>query len=156
VKFAVRTGSEWSSVGSVVGMLNHIVRDDSGRCVQSCETRESLLNARAPSLPFGPGDFAPTRNSPLAMRNPTFSFFVQNGATNNQNVLPTRDTSWHFQTRGGFTPVQINLAATTTAVNPQSMRFIDTLGQIAVVDAASQGLVLIDLANVAIARAPYF
>ena len=36
------------------------------------------------------------------------------------------------------------------------MRFIESLGQIAVVDGASQGLVLIDLAGVTIARAPYF
>ena len=41
-------------------------------------------------------------------------------------------------------------------MNPQSMRFIEPLGQIAVVDGASQGLVLIDLRAVTIARAPYF
>ena len=37
-----------------------------------------------------------------------------------------------------------------------TVRFIESLGQIAVVDGASQGLVLIDLAGVRIARAPYF
>jgi hypothetical protein len=36
------------------------------------------------------------------------------------------------------------------------MKYVETLGQIAVVDAASQGLVLIDLRSVSIARAPYF
>jgi hypothetical protein len=156
VKFNVRAASEWVTVGSAIGMLSHVVPGAGGRCVPSCDPREALLNARAPSLPFGTGEFAPVRNSSLAMRNPMFSFFVQNGEKNNADSVPTRDTSWRFQTRGAFTPLLINLAATTNSVNPQSMRFIDTLGQIAVVDAASQGLVLIDLANVTIARAPYF
>jgi hypothetical protein len=48
------------------------------------------------------------------------------------------------------------LAAGTTAVSPQSMRFIDSLGQLAVVDGASQGLVLIDLGSVGLAHTPYF
>ena len=50
----------------------------------------------------------------------------------------------------------ITIGGSSIAVNPQSMRFIDSLGQIALVDAASQGLVLIDLKSVAIARAPFF
>ncbi len=161
VRFAVRAASQWVTIGSKVGLLSHVTRGDGGRCVQSCDPRESLLNARAPSLPssVAPGtDFAPFRDSPLAMRNPNFSFFVQNGRDidDGSERLPTRDLSFQFQTRGAFQPLVIDLAATTTSVNPQSMRFIESLGQIAVVDAASQGLVLIDLAGVAIARAPYF
>jgi hypothetical protein len=156
IRFSVRAASEWVTFGSSVGFLSHLKGGDGGRCVPSCEPREVLLNARAPSLPFGATDFAPVRDSALAVRNPAFSFFVQDGQKNGADLVPSRDTSWHFQTRGQFQPLIVNLAATTTAVNPQSMRFIETLGQIAVVDAASQGLVLIDLASVTIARAPYF
>jgi hypothetical protein len=156
VKFNIRTGSEWSAVGSTIGFLSHLTRGDGGRCIPSCEARESLLNARAPSLPFGPGDFAPHRDSVLALRNPSFSYFVQNGQKNGADVVPQRDSSWHFQSRGQFTSLTVNLAATTTTVDPQSMRFIDALGQLAVIDAASQGLVLIDLSTVALARAPFF
>jgi hypothetical protein len=36
------------------------------------------------------------------------------------------------------------------------MKFIETLGQLAVVDASSQGLVLVDLSTVGIAHDPYF
>ena len=37
---------------------------------------------------------------------------------------------------GGFSPVTVSLSQnTTTAVLPQSMRFIDSLGQLAVADA---------------------
>lgn len=163
IKYGVRAASQWLTVGSVVGSLSHLKPDADNRCVASCDPREALLNARAPSLPFGEGDFAdfaPFRDSPLAMRNPAFSFFVQNGqrleGTRAVDSAPLRGTAWTFQTRGQFSPLVINLASTTTAVNPQSMRFIESLGQIAVVDGASQGLVLIDLAGVTIARAPYF
>jgi hypothetical protein len=163
VKFEIRTGAQWVTVGSGVGLLSHLTRGEGGRCVPSCESRESLLNARAPSLPTTPtggADFAPFRDSPLAMRNPAFSFFIQNGQNvkTGRDELPTRDMAFRFQTRGQSQPLVINLvtAGQTTAVNPQSMRFIESLGQIAVVDGASQGLVLIDLAGVTIARAPYF
>lgn len=157
VKFRVRTGSQWLTIGNIVGMLNHIVRGEGGRCVQSCNPREKLLNARAPAIPFAPaGAPVPGRDSPLAMRNPSMSFFIENGSRGGADAVPERDTLWRFQARGQFLPLVINLAAQTNAVNPQSMRFVETLGQVAIVDAASQGLVLIDLGSVAVARAPYF
>lgn len=157
VRFAVRAASQWVATGGAVGFMSHLTPDANNRCVSSCDAREKLLNARAPALPYTPEVLPPPfRDSPLALRNPAFSFFVQNGHKAQVEVLPRRDMSWRFQTRGQFAPLVINLAATTSAVNPQSMRFIETLGQIAVVDGASQGLVLIDLAGVTIARAPYF
>ncbi|HVJ90956.1 MAG TPA: hypothetical protein VM580_14230, partial [Labilithrix sp.] len=156
VTFNVRTGSQWVTVGSTVGLLSHLTRGDGGRCVPSCEPREALLNSRAPSLPFGAGDFAPFRDSPLALRNPAFSFFVQNGEAGGSDEVPARDVSYHFQTRGGYQALVIDIGAQTRAVNPQSMRFLESLGQIAVVDGASQGLVLLDLRRVRIAREPYF
>lgn len=172
-KFAVRTGAQWvtSTAGAVPLTFSHMTPGAGGRCVPSCETNLSLLNSRAPALPYSPGDFAPVRDSPLAMRNPMFSFFVQNGyacADGSQSCVdeehqadridrrPDRDMTYRFSTRGGFIPLLINLASQTAAVTPQSMRYIESLGQIAVVDGASQGLVLIDLAGVGIARAPYF
>jgi hypothetical protein len=158
--FRIRTGAQWATVGSIVGSLNHMTTGAGNRCVPSCDPNAVLRNGRAPSLPYGDGDFAPFRDSPLAMRNPSFSFFIQNGYvakdTGKTDKRPDRDMTYHFQTRGSFQALVINLAAQTAAVTPQSMRFIETLGQLAVVDGASQGLVLIDLAGVGIARAPYF
>jgi hypothetical protein len=157
VKFRIRTGAQWLAVGNVVGALNHISRGEGGRCVQSCDPREKLLNARAPALPNAPpGAPSPLRDSPLAMRNPSFSFFIQNGTREGRDAVPQRDTLWRFAARGQFLPLVINLASQTNAVNPQSMRFVETLGQVAIVDASSQGLVLIDLGGVTVARAPYF
>ena len=51
---------------------------------------------------------------------------------------------------GGFSPLTISLSGTSGAtVSPQSMLFINSLGQLAVVDGLQQGLVLIDLNTVA-------
>jgi hypothetical protein len=160
VKFNVRTAGVWSLVGFSpgggpgVGFLSHLDADPAGRCVPSCDARQSLLNSRAPAIPGSAKLTPPDRNSPIALRNPMFSFWMLDGLASTTN--PVRDTSYVFHTRGQFSPLSVNIGATTYAVNPQSMRFIETLGQIAVVDAASQGLVLIDLGGVAIARAPYF
>jgi hypothetical protein len=166
VNFTIRGGSQWITNGSVLGFMSHLTTDANNRCVPSCDPREALLNSRVPGLPYTPNapDFAPHRDTPLALRNPAFSFFIQNGfafdpQTQQQvNAVPTRDTFYHFSTRGQFSPLVIDLTGGQggTAVNPQSMRFINSLGQIAVVDGASQGLVLLDLGLVAIARAPYF
>lgn len=156
VRFTVRTAMSWAVVGqnlgatdgSGIGFLSHFNPDANGRCVVSCDPRDALLNGRAPVAPPGVNV---DRNSPLAFRNPMFSFAMVSGAK-----PVDRETLYAFTSHGQFVPLSINIGATTLSVNPQSMRYIETLGQIAVVDGASQGLVLIDLRGVAIARAPYF
>ncbi len=100
------------------------------------------------------------RDSSLAMRNPMFSYVMWSGCGPlpgfNDHTLSERDQVWRFSVRGSFAPITISLAqGTTTDVSPQSMRFIPSLGQLAVVDSESQGLVLIDLYAVAFAHA-YF
>lgn len=181
INFQVRAASQWVTTGSTLGFMSHMTTDEkTNRCIPSCVPRDQLLNSRAPSLPYGgESDFAPFRDTPLAMRNPSFSFFVQNGyvidtttttdpATGKQvnsptfgqqiDFLPQRDTFYHFQSRGQFTPLIVDLTQGNAAntVDPQSMRFIDTLGQVAVVDGSNQGLILIDLSLVAIVKGPYF
>ena len=160
VRFHVRTGALWSTVGSTVGggagvgFLSHVTTGDGGRCVTSCEPRESLLNARLFTSPAGVGvTFPSQRNSPLAMRNPMFAIWMRSG---DSGLPPARDTQYVFSTRGQFRSLFVSVAGGSTAVSPQSTRFIEALGQLAVVDGASQGLVLIDLRAVTVARAPYF
>ncbi|MBX3189407.1 MAG: hypothetical protein KF819_20455 [Labilithrix sp.] len=159
VRFRVRTAQTWALVGKNpggapgVGFLSHLTADPAGRCVPTCDPRESLLNGRIPTI--DPVFRAQTvnRNSPLVMRNPMFAVQIAGGE---DRADPLRDTTYSFPTRGAFRTLLVNVAGTSTAVNPQSMRFIDVLGQMGIVDAASQGLVLIDLRGVTIARAPYF
>ena len=71
-------------------------------------------------------------------------------------AIPPRDDVWKFSTRGQFTPLTINIASSSTAVSPQSMFFVAPMGQMAVVDGSSQGLIMIDLNALAEAHAPYY
>jgi hypothetical protein len=44
----------------------------------------------------------------------------------------------------------------TSPASPQSMRFVDSLGQIAVVDGSLQGVVFYDLNTLTAASGPYY
>jgi hypothetical protein len=94
------------------------------------------------------------------MRNPFFSFVTWQGCASTSgfdHTTTARDLAWKFSMRGGLVPLSVSLpAGSGAAVSPQSMRFIDTLGQIAVVDGAQQGLILIDLNTIAFAHNPYY
>ena len=159
-RFHVRTGQQWSAIGQTVGggpgvgFLSHITTGDGGRCVSSCDPRESLLNGRLVTSPASVAvNLQTQRNSPLAMRNPMFAMWMRGGENGEP---PARDTQYTFSTRGQFRALFVSVAGGTTAVSPQSSRYIVPLGQLAVVDGSSQGLVLIDLRAVTVARAPYF
>jgi hypothetical protein len=66
------------------------------------------------------------------------------------HTTTARDLTWKFSVGNGFSPLTISLSgANGVSVSPQSMLFISSLGQLAVVDGAEQGLVLIDLNTVA-------
>jgi hypothetical protein len=160
-RFRVRTGGQWVASGQAIGFLHHVVADVNRACKLSCDPRLALFNSRAPALPRPGAGVQPVidRNSPLALRNPMFSLLMWSGfdATAPTGfVVPDRDMSWRFTTAGSFSPLVISTGQGATSVSPQSMLFIDSLGQLALVDGASQGLILIDLNTVSIARAPYF
>jgi hypothetical protein len=159
-RFRVRTANLWAMTGVApgglpgsVGFFSHVAADSAGRCVVSCDPRESLLNGRIPTAPSGIVPTTIGRNSALGMRNPMFDTRII-GALD--GTIPARDTTYTFSTRGRFRALFVSIGGASTAVSPQSMRFIPTLGQIGVVDGASQGLVLIDLRQVTVARAPFF
>jgi hypothetical protein len=168
--FKVRAGGEWLTLGSATGLLHHVQTDPTtNRCVLSCNQADVLENARTFDIPWAtyptctPPAALPAgldRNSVLALRNPMFSFVMWSGCaqlSGNDHTETARDLVWKFSMRGGFAPVTVSLSQnTTTAVSPQSMRFIDSLGQLAVVDGAQQGLVLIDLNSLQFAHNPYY
>ena len=162
VQFHVRSGGAWLAVGSVSGLLNHITKGDAGACVQSCEPREQLLNGRSIGIPrvgLTNDTTPPDRNSVLAMRNPMFAYLIWDGVdgTGKVDLLSARDMQWKFSMSGQFSPQLINYAGSSSAaVSPQSMRFLDSFRRIAIVDGSAQGLVLIDLDNVAVNGGPYY
>jgi hypothetical protein len=183
--FVVRTGGEWVAIGTGgVGLLHHVVTDPStGACRLSCDANDVLLNARSFDIPYavpgtgckpvGPpipaGGVAPAvdRNSLLAMRNPMFSYvtwsgcattgFADAGSDNGQHTFTARDLSWHFAVQGGFAPLTMSVTGgANTTVSPQSMLFIDPLGQLAVIDGSLQGLVIFDLNSLTLSHMPFF
>lgn len=183
--FKVRTGGEWAVVGqSGLGFVHHVRTDPtSGRCVLSCDPLDVLRNGRTFDIPYetaGPGNqcASPTvqidRASPLAFRNPMFSFAMWQGcnpAISNDDAgsgfglcvgfgdhtTSQRDLSWRFSMRGGFTPLTFSLEGVSdTLVVPQSVRPLPTFQQLAIVDGAEQGLILVDLHTLQFAHDPYF
>jgi len=173
--FKVRTGGEWITTGSVSGYMDHTIADPAtNRCVLSCNQGDALRNSRAFDIPWSTTKSDGTcasdglqslpanldRNSVLAMRNPMFSFVIWSACTpllGNDHTETARDMVWRYSLRGGFSPLTLSITGgTSTAVSPQSMRFINSLGQLAVVDGSLQGLVLFDLNSLSLAHNPYF
>jgi hypothetical protein len=160
VGFNVRTGGQWLAIGSVSGYMHHLRADSVTRaCRPSCDIGDRLLNGRSLEVPRPAGPDAakypiPDRSSPLAMRTPQFAVVMWGGAPAKAPEYTTtkRDYVWRFSTRGQFSPLVINLADQGGASNPQSIRFVESLGQVAVVDGAQQGLTLISLESVTKAR----
>lgn len=187
--FKVRTGGEWVTVGQIgsnpgIGLLHHVVPEPgTGKCVIQCnDPSKVLLNARAfdvtpPESACSPSSTAPPppaieRNSPLAMRNPMFSFVMwgpcgtpaamtlpDGGVATPAHTLTTRDLQWRFSLRGGFIPLSVSVQGTSPVpVSPQSMLYLGPYSQLAIIDGATngQGLVLIDVNTLGFAHAPYF
>ena len=113
VRFRVRTGQLWSAVaqtpgggGGGLGFFSHLTTDSSGRCVSSCDTRESLLNGRLATLPSGFDTTLVDKSSPIALRNPMFSAIMVSGTSRRE---PVRDTTYGFTTRGQFRALTVTL-----------------------------------------------
>ena len=159
-RFAVRGGSQWVAVGTAVGFLHHVTGEPTTHaCVRSSVPREVLLNGRAVEFSSGDGLLGNVdRSSAYALRNPALSLAMRASLPRSATAFTNsaRDLQWIFSTRGKFTPYALNLAAQTTAVVPQSMTYIDSIGRLAIVDGSSQGLILVDLDAVAVAGTPFF
>ena len=157
IRMRVRTGSQWLAIGSQTGYLHHLRPDPStGACVQSCATRDALMNSRALEA-IGAGL---QRDSALALRNPILSLALAGKAPTMADLAKRytyadRDLVWKLSTRGKYSVHFYNLAANSTAVSPQSMRYVDPLGQMAIVDGSLLGLVLYDLNALTVAKTYY-
>ena len=92
------------------------------------------------------------RNTPFAIRNPLLAAQLVGFATSNVYTANQRDLTYKFQTRGRFAAQQVVLTATSTAVSPQSMRYIEPLGQMGIIDGSTLGLILIDLNTLVVAK----
>lgn len=118
------------------------------RRTRYCREDNENLGCVVDQVPIGPaGD-----GSACIFENLTSRFVVYRGAQPS-----TRGMTFTWQTTGGFTPMTMALVSQTNAVNPQGMAYLPEVGYIAVVDAASLGLVLFNLNSLGVVSpSPYF
>ncbi len=169
LKYNVRGGSHW--ILTTAGFLSHQVIASQGdfRCVHDCNPRRQYQNGRvfevsttAPCIGeecsvgnAGPGDVACVRptaaglspNDPCVFQNLTHRFAVYRGTKPSDT-----DMVYGWSVTGGFVPLTANLTAQSRAVSPQSIVFVPQIGQLAVADGASEGLVMVSLDRVAVSR----
>ncbi len=181
VAYEVRPGHQWVLTGSGSGFRHSVVATpvsgtDDLRCEPDCNPRRAQLESRvfevaakdcalpkegSGKCPIGPATGADVacvldKSAPLAPGKPGESCIFQNlthrFAVYRGNEASERGMAFRWTVVGGFTPLTANLAAQSRAVSPQSMVFVPQIGQLAVADGASQGLVLVSLDSVAVSR----
>ncbi len=157
--YRVRAGGAWLVSGSTSGLLHHVkARANDGACTLTCDAADRLLNGRVLEIPrpaAGTSVAAPGRKSPLAFRNPAFSFVMWSGARASE-----RGWNWQFSVRGGFVPytwdmTSLGLSQRSVNVLLSEMVPLDSFGQLAIVDAGARGVVLIDLTTMGFGATPY-
>ena len=171
LRYKLRAGHQWIVRGERSGFRHNVVADPDLRCIRDCNPRRSLLRSRILEVsnsactgsecgigPSTKADVACVVGSDSALspggagaecifENLLYRFAIYRG-----NQPSVRDMAFSYQLIGGFSPLVANLAAQTAAVSPQSMTFVPQLGQLAVVDGAAEGLVLVSLDTVGISR----
>ncbi|MBK7586436.1 MAG: hypothetical protein IPI67_40385 [Myxococcales bacterium] len=177
LSYRVRAGNQWVLSGSGSGFRHHVVAEQGSlRCVEDCNPRRKPLDSRvfevsasdcaAPkegpsACPIGRATSADVAcvldaSAQLAPGKPgeacIFQSLTHRFAVYRGNEPSKRDMQFSWTVTGGFTPLVANLAAQSRAVSPQSMVFVPQIGQFAVTDGASEGLVLVSLDSVSVSR----
>jgi hypothetical protein len=161
--YAVRAQQQWVVSGSVSGFLHKVNTDrDTGRCVDSCDPSLRLRNGRAlywmqhfDETSVNVESQLPAVDDPRLFRNPTMQFWIHPASAVAQpdpanpgaqrQPFTDRDKYFSFITTGGFYPLVINLGASTTYVQPQSITWLPHIGSLAIADGSVQGLMLVDV-----------
>lgn len=177
LQYGVRAGHQWILRGAASGFRHDVIADQDLRCIRDCSPRRALLHSRAfeisssacpvPSsgtigtcavgaatpddvacVISGSGPVTPGgEGAACIFENLTHRFAVYRG-----NTPSERGMAFTWQVAGGFAPLTANLVAQSAAVLPQTMSFVPQIGQLAVVDGAAQGLVLVSLDSVGVSR----
>lgn len=146
VSYQVRAGGQWIVAGSVSGFVHDVVADPATlACVRSCDQSGApLRNPRIAEL--DPSATPPALDDPRLFRNAQMQFAIWRG-----KQPSVRDMSFGFHVTGGFSPLVMGLSA-SSAVAPQSVTFVSPLGELALPDAASQGVVFLSLTTLGLSR----
>lgn len=130
----------------------------------------------AMGVPLRPYDTVICEGDPRVYTNPMLRFAITDGlraCTTNADcpgtpcdvppggterrclVPPQRDMQYRFASQGAFVPLVINLSTSTADIQPQSMRFVPTTGELAVTDGSLEGLLLISISSLDVNRQYY-
>jgi hypothetical protein len=159
--FTVRTGHQWAVAGSQTGFIHHVIADSTpgptlGACRNACDPTLVRKNARLIETPATAlGSAIPDRKvgeidpSP-AFLNPMFRFAIVAGSPATQ-----RDSVFKFTTNGAFSPLLIGLATDSSLIEPYSATYLGATTELAVVDGALNGLIMVSLPTVGVSRSFY-
>jgi len=146
VEYAVRTGSQWTVLGSAVGFLHDVRAADRGVCRPACDDSKKLLDGRAREVAPSDDIVEPfVYGSGESFANPMFSFGIV--STNS-----ARDMQFRFTTQNSFQPLTMTLVTTNSDVQPQDVVHLPSTGELAVSDGSRNGLTLLDLDLLQISR----
>jgi hypothetical protein len=144
VEFRVRTGNQWIVFGDQVGFLHAMAESEAGTCRPSCDPTRALRQGRVLEAPI---DMAQpvAAGDPSAFENPFFRFAIYSGASE-------RDMRFTFATQSSFVPLTRTMVTDNPDVQPVAARFLPQTGELVISDGSLEGLVLMDLAALAITR----
>ncbi|UQA56019.1 hypothetical protein [Polyangium aurulentum] len=157
VAFNVRAGNQWVVVGDGSGFLHHVIATPEesasspemvGACRNSCDPRLERRNGRVRRTPH---ETFVKDGDPRAFINPFFRFAI-NDALNEE---PRRGMLFQFATQGSFKPLVVNLAASTTEIQPQAISFLPSTGELAITDGSLEGLIMLSAGSLNITRQYY-
>ncbi len=155
--FTIRPQRQWVVWGGVSGFLHRVDVDPvTGRCVDSCDPSLRYRNARAYEGPRveataeNPALLIPAVDGADVFRNPMMQFWIHPGTAPSE-----RDMTFSFAAIGGFYPVVVNLAGSTSYVQPQSATWVSQIGQLAIPDGSVQGLMMVDLDSLTLINSYY-
>ena len=144
------TGQTVIVTGAATGYVHHVINDPTAtdpsavRCILSCDPSLRLRNSRA--IEVAPGAKVPAFDNlgdPSMFRNAQIRFVLWKAEKCTAPPCVTRGSKFTFVESGGFASIEVQLS--TVPVLPQSIRFVRGIGQLAIPDAVSQGLLMLDL-----------
>lgn len=181
ISYEVRAGKQWVLTGSRSGFRHRVTKDDAtGRCVRDERDTISRFKSRAfevsceGSSCAGIGqatvDVEQADGSVVKQPDPTAVACRTSGAapaacvfenlTQRFVVYRGKEPSvagmrFSWQVTGGFIPLSISLASQSAQVSPLSMVLLPQTGELAVTDAAAQGLLMVSLRSLSVSRLFY-